>query len=1260
MSVKINSPDKKNAVQHKSRVTRVLQCLLCFTMVFLCLWGYQITASGAVSGSGFCADGEHVFTGQGTCMMECIVCGLTQSDGDHSYGYEITQEATCGADGEITYTCSVCGDSYTETIPVTGHSFSYTYQNATTCLGTCSVCGSSGATAHDWITEEVDATCTEAAQTINTCSQCGHSDTTTSGSPKGHKNTLAFTDEATCTEAGANVYSCSVCGEYTSVSIPATGHSYANDFDIACEVCGEERAHSTLTIDPNGGNLATGSANALSLPCRVGYSEAIPDPARDGYTFVGWAHSGGGTWDASTSTFIFGDEDATLTAIWNAEDSGEVRTVSGVWMFYNIVTSNHYTGDNDFEAFSPYVQSVSFASNGASYGSMSHGYRFMGSASGGALPDEHCVSFGNSEVYRTSNGGWVSTAQQTVDFGPNEQTVSLEFYEWFTSNASPVYADYTVNHYQMDANGNYPDTPMETETCSGHAGTNVTPAVKVYEGFTSPETQTVTIAEDGSTVVNYYYARSGSGVEEIYTLTFDLDGGVWPDGTTDGTETGKPGDSIVGINTPSKDGFIFGGWVLTGGGEYSAEDNKYTFGNSDGTLTATWTAAGSTEETYTLTFDLDGGVWTDGTTDGTETGKPGDSIVGINTPSKDGFIFGGWVLTGGGEYSAEDNEYTFGHSDGTLTAIWKVTLTFDLDGGVWPDGTTDGTETGKPGDSIVGINTPSKDGYTFDGWTLSGGGEYSKEDNEYTFGDSDGILKANWVANSSGGDTEEPVTVTFDPQGGSVGTTSKRVTVGGIYGTLPTPTRDGYAFNGWYTSADGAGSKITASTTVTTAEDHTLYASWTYVGGGGSDSEGTVTVAFDPQGGSVSPTSKDVTVGEVYGELPVPTKDGYTFDGWYTEMDGQGSKVTASTTVTAAEDHTLYAAWTANIYTVTLNAQGGSVIPTSIDVIFGGFYGELPTPTKAGYTFRGWFTGPNGNGNQITGNTTVTIVGDHTLYAFWSQEEYALTIDPNGGSWGDIVVPQTVTGVYGDVLSPPVPTKDGFVFAGWALSGGGVYSAADNQYTFGDSDGILTATWQDANAVSGIVIDAVNRWFMLEDARRGMITLDELLSTASAIGAVEGSLTIIDYSPEDFIHFTASGSVTVTYRAEDGAGNKAYKTVTIYIFEEDAAIPITPSGSDNNIVVRFISYDYYLDSFGAFVIPEEGGLVSGSKWVTDNEYINALMAVLENRYANGKWDIEPVFSVTLDKGTIAAMKGFVETYGLGMQLDGFYDAFLKP
>ena len=97
----------------------------------------------------------------------------------------------------------------------------------------------------------------------------------------------------------------------------------------------------------------------------------------------------------------------------------------------------------------------------------------------------------------------------------------------------------------------------------------------------------------------------------------------------------------------------------------------------------------------------------------------------------------------------------------------------------------------------------------------------------------------------------------------------------------------------------------------------------------------TITVNFDKNGGYHTVISKTVTAGGVYGDLPTPTREGYTFDGWYTSNSG-GSKVTRSTEVTETTPHTLYARWTANQITVNFDSNGGSCPVSSKTVTAGG------------------------------------------------------------------------------------------------------------------------------------------------------------------------------------------------------------------------------------------------------------------------------------------------------------------------------------
>ena len=140
------------------------------------------------------------------------------------------------------------------------------------------------------------------------------------------------------------------------------------------------------------------------------------------------------------------------------------------------------------------------------------------------------------------------------------------------------------------------------------------------------------------------------------------------------------------------------------------------------------------------------------------------------------------------------------------------------------------------------------------------------------------------------------------------------------------------------------------------------------------------TLTYDPRGGSAC-SSKTVTYNTPYGTLCVPTRAGYTFTGWYTAASG-GTQVTETTTVTNVDDHTIYAHWSANTYTVSFNANGGSTPTSSKSVTYDSTYGTLPTPSRTNYDFLGWYTAAEG-GTQVTSGTTVKITSDQTLYAQW-------------------------------------------------------------------------------------------------------------------------------------------------------------------------------------------------------------------------------------------------------------------------------------
>ena len=146
--------------------------------------------------------------------------------------------------------------------------------------------------------------------------------------------------------------------------------------------------------------------------------------------------------------------------------------------------------------------------------------------------------------------------------------------------------------------------------------------------------------------------------------------------------------------------------------------------------------------------------------------------------------------------------------------------------------------------------------------------------------------------------------------------------------------------------------------------------------------EKTVTVTYDSSGGQVDKISDVIRGDNGLTSLPVPIRDGYTFKGW---ADVDKNIVTASQDAPYLpnSDITLYAQWTANKYTVTFDANGGSgVTQDSKEVTFDGRYGTLPTATRLGYSFIGWSLTEDGE-NPVEASTTVSTPDDHTLYAKW-------------------------------------------------------------------------------------------------------------------------------------------------------------------------------------------------------------------------------------------------------------------------------------
>lgn len=326
-----------------------------------------------------------------------------------------------------------------------------------------------------------------------------------------------------------------------------------------------------------------------------------------------------------------------------------------------------------------------------------------------------------------------------------------------------------------------------------------------------------------------------------------------------------------------------------------------------------------------------------------------------------------------------------------------ITVNYDAKGGsVSPENQS--TYVGNTYDLPI----PTRTGYTFLGWHSEAGAKV--ENGTIIETTSAHTLYAQWKANT--------YTVIY-------GEKSKVVTYDSNYGDLPTISKTGYIFNGWTLN----GNVVTADTVVKTAGDHTLEAKFTPI---------TYTIVFDGNGATSGSTSSiSATYDKAYTLTNGYAKTGYTFSSWIRKDDGGSfgngasvSNLTASNNSTV----TFVAQWTLNSYTLNFNANGGSVSESSRRVNYGAAYGTLPTPTRTGYTFAGWYTSVSG-GSQVSASTTMGA-GNTTVYARWTLnsykvswntgEGYTITVNrtssPNGGApTGSLSNGATI--YYGDTLS---------------------------------------------------------------------------------------------------------------------------------------------------------------------------------------------------------------------------------------------------
>lgn len=333
-------------------------------------------------------------------------------------------------------------------------------------------------------------------------------------------------------------------------------------------------------------------------------------------------------------------------------------------------------------------------------------------------------------------------------------------------------------------------------------------------------------------------------------------------------------------------------------------------------------------------------------------------------------------------------------------------------------------------------------------------------------------------------------TITYDYNDGTTEDKTTGYTVEDTLTIEAAPTRDHYKFNGWKVT-ENVGSWV-ENATYNGGESLTkqygnvkLEAQWTELYGYALNFHKNLGTKTDFDAANM-PDNQPETWEEVgtktYTWTEVPTRTAYTFTGWSETADGtplSGGAALKSYSITGKGadlvKKDLYAQWEANSYTITYDANGGTVTPASEDYTVEDKL-IIPVPTREGYTFNGWkveTVAEEGNwtvGEAVnTGEHASGMYGDVTLKADWIINRSTLQVDPNGGTWKDSESKQSFTQDYNTTKDIPNPTRTGYDFVGWTLSGdeNGSFNAETKTYTFGpakDKTDVLTAQWREKTA----------------------------------------------------------------------------------------------------------------------------------------------------------------------------------------------------
>ena len=584
--------------------------------------------------------------------------------------------------------------------------------------------------------------------------------------------------------------------------------------------------------------------------------------------------------------------------------------------------------------------------------------------------------------YRLPNGAWQSyDAEVAMTTAGTYQARSVDYAGNFSapSEATLSWIIFVVNGVEMErllrlANPDVPYPINQTYNLIGYA----VDTWYLNANFDNDPVDEVIL---GNTSVTLYGKRDPLS----FSLSYTLNGGVNADNPTSYTiET-----STFALNTPTREGYSFAGWYDNADFNGNVIEN-ITLGSAGNiNLFAKWQI-----NAYTLTFDSQGG-----TAVGSITQDYATVVSAPNPPTKTGYTFVGWYVD---ESVATPYVFTtIAAIDLTLIARWTINsyaITFVSNLGTPVDPISQNYSS-----NITPPQDPIRPGYTFAGWFID-----IALTSPYVFTTmpaTDLTLYAKWNI--------QTYQLTYQLNGGANGDNPSTYTIETPTITLSNPSRIGYTFSGWYDNANFTGNQIEEITLGSTGNIE-LFAKWTLV---------TYTIHYEMFGGSNSGNPTQYTIESNAISLVQPSREGYTFLGWYDNASLLGDPISSIPSGNVGNIN-LYAKWEINSYQLQFVS---SLENTTIDTYFIDYQAipALPiAPIVSGYTFIGWAY----EGQLIDGNWTMPA-RDVTLEAMYTGNQSTIVFITDQG----ISTLSVQTGSPIGVL-PTLALPNGYEFIGWSTT----------------------------------------------------------------------------------------------------------------------------------------------------------------------------------------------------------------------------------